>query len=146
VFLEVLACSKEDWVLERYLAMSMQEEAGVKKQDGYRVIQAVARHMLGRYVAWNWIRVNWIKISAYFDNGLSTRFKNIFSAVADDFNTALDLKELKEFISENEGHLGSAESTARQMVEQAENNILWMEQHYRQVVDWLGQQDNHDST
>merc|ERR1712179_413891 len=68
VFLEVLACSKEDWVLERYLAMSMQEEAGVKKQDGYRVIQAVARHMLGRYVAWNWIRVNWIKISAYFDN------------------------------------------------------------------------------
>ena len=135
--LESLACSGEVWVLQRFLAMSLNEEAGVKKQDGYRVIAAVAGKSLGRYVAWNWIRDNWSVLTGYFDNGLSTRFKNIISAVADDFNTPFDLKELEDFIEDNEGILGSAESTARQMVELTRGNVLWMEQHYEEVVQWL---------
>ena len=139
-FLEALACSGEDWVLERYLAMSLQEEAGVKKQDGYRVIASVAGQTLGRYVAWNWIRGNWSRLAQYFDTGLSTRFKIIVSSVAEDFNTAFDLKELEEFIEENREELGSAKDTALQMVELTEGNVLWMEEHYREVLDWLEEQ------
>ena len=112
-FLEVLSCSTEDWVLERYLGMSLTEESGVKKGDGYRVISGVATKTLGRYVAWNWIRDNWAQLRLYFDNGLSTRFKIVISSVADDFNTAFDLKELEEFVEENEGNLGSAEGLLR---------------------------------
>ena len=136
-FLEVLSCSTEDWVLERYLDMSLTEEFGVKKADGYRVISGVATKTLGRYVAWNWIRDNWAQLRLYFDNGLSTRFKIIISSVADDFNTAFDLKELKEFVEENDGNLGSAEGTALQMVEVTEGNLLWMSSHYSEVVAWL---------
>ena len=136
-FLEVLSCSTEDWVLERYLGMSLTEDFGVKKADGYRVISGVATKTLGRYVAWNWIRDNWAQLRLYFDNGLSTRFKIIISSVADDFNTAFDLKELKEFVEENDGNLGSAEGTALQMVEVAEGNLLWMSSHYPEIVAWL---------
>jgi len=136
-FLEVLSCSTEDWVLERYLSMSLTEEFGVKKADGYRVISGVATKTLGRYVAWNWIRDNWAQLRLYFDNGLSTRFKIIISSVADDFNTAFDLKELEEFVEENEGNLGSAEGTALQMVEVTQGNVLWMSSHYLEVVAWL---------
>lgn len=64
-------------------------------------------------MAWNWIRDNWAQLRLYFDNGLSTRFKIIISSVADDFNTAFDLKELKEFVEENDGNLGSAERAPR---------------------------------
>ena len=136
-FLEVLSCSTEDWVLERYLGMSLTEESGVKKADGYRVISGVATKTLGRYVAWNWIRDNWAQLRLYFDNGLSTRFKIVISSVADDFNTAFDLKELEEFVEENEGNLGSAEGTALQMVEVTQGNVLWMSSHYTEVVAWL---------
>lgn len=138
-FLAVLGCSGEDWVLERYLAMSLTEESGVKKGDGYRVISAVAGGTLGRYVAWNWIRQNWQLLRTYFDSGLSTRFKIIISTVANDFNTDFDLKELEEFIEENEGNLGSVEATATQMVELTRGNVGWMARHYAEVVDWLEQ-------
>ena len=38
-------------------------------------------------------------------------------AVANDFNTESDLKELEQFISENEENLGTAQMTANQMIE-----------------------------
>ena len=38
-------------------------------------------------------------------------------AVANDFNTESDLKELEQFILENEENLGTAQMTANQMVE-----------------------------
>ena len=62
------------------------------------------------------------------------------SSVAEDFNTAFDLKELEEFIEENREELGSAKDTALQMVELTEGNVLWMEEHYGQVLDWLEEQ------
>merc|ERR1712179_204635 len=34
VFLGALACTKEVWLLNRYLNMSLTEESGVRKQDG----------------------------------------------------------------------------------------------------------------
>ena len=99
----------------------------------------VAGGTLGRYVAWNWIRQNWQLLRTYFDSGLSTRFKIIISTVANDFNTDFDLKELEEFIEENEGNLGSVEATATQMVELTRGNVGWMARHYAEVVDWLEQ-------
>ena len=117
--------------------MSLNEESGVKKQDGYRVISAVASNTLGRYIAWNWMRQNWLQLHEYFDSGLSTRFKRIISTVADDFNTELDLVELEAFISENEDYLGSVSSTADQMVELTKSNIGWMDKHYKDIVVWL---------
>lgn len=146
IYLEALACSAEDWVLHRYLDMSMQEEQGVKKQDGGRVITNVATKDLGRYVAWNWIRTNWMKLLDYFDShGAGSSFKRIISSVASDFNTEFDLMELERFIEENKDDLGTAETTAKQMVELTKGNIEWMEAHYTEVVEWLEHQggDSH---
>ena len=43
VIMNALACSKEIWILEKYLEMALDEESGVRKQDGYRVIVGVSR-------------------------------------------------------------------------------------------------------
>merc|ERR1712080_77371 len=130
--------------LHRFLDMSMKEEQGVKKQDGVRVITSVGNKDLGRYVAWNWIRYNWMELLDYFDiHGAGSRFSRIISAVAGDFNTKFDLMELERFIEENKDHMGTAETAAKQMVELTKGNIEWMEGHYREVVDWLQHQGTH---
>ena len=41
--MNALACSREVWILENYLEMSLTEDSGVRKQDGYRVIVGVSR-------------------------------------------------------------------------------------------------------
>ena len=72
VLLNSLACSSEVWVLARYLDMAMDEASGVRKQDGYRVVTGVSKNIVGRYLAWNWIRDKWAMISSYWDTAISS--------------------------------------------------------------------------
>jgi hypothetical protein len=46
--------------------------AGIRKQDSYRVVVAVAQNTIGRYIAWNWFRNNWSIITAIFDTAISS--------------------------------------------------------------------------
>merc|ERR1712142_162699 len=130
--MNALACSREVWILE----MSLNEESGVRKQDGWRVIVGVSRNIIGRYIAWNWIRDNWERLSSYYDTAISSSVGRIISAVAKDFNTAFELAELEMLIVDHDGELGSAERNAKQMVESTKANINWMTQHYQTIVDW----------
>ena len=76
------------------------------------------RNIIGRYLAWNWIRDSWDEISTYWDTAISSSVGRMITAVAGDFNTELELSELEAFILEHEDTLGSAEASANQMVEQ----------------------------
>merc|ERR1712013_708727 len=71
-------------------------------KHGYRVISGVSKNIIGRYVAWNWIRQNWGALSAYYDTAISSSVGRIISAVAADFNTEFELQELQTFISDHE--------------------------------------------
>jgi len=135
--MNALACSKEIWILERYLEMAINEESGVRKQDGYRVIVGVSRNIAGRYLAWNWIRQNWGELSAYYDTAISSSVGRIITGVASDFNTEFELQELEQFIADHGDELGSASRDAKQMVEGTKSNIDWMKKHYQTIVDWL---------
>merc|ERR1712051_149075 len=48
--LSSLGCTKEVWLLNRYLNMSLTAGSGVRKQDGSGVIGSVARNTVGRYL------------------------------------------------------------------------------------------------
>jgi len=135
--LSSLSCTQEIWLLDRFLAMSINEESGVRKQDGYRVITGVSNNIVGRYVAWNWIRANWSQLSAYYDTAISSSVGRIISAAASDFNTEWDLRELEQFIEEHKDELGSAGRDATVMVESTKANIDWMKKHYQTIIDWL---------
>ena len=32
------------------------------------------RNLIGRYIAWNWIRDNWDRLSSYYDTAISSRW------------------------------------------------------------------------
>ena len=61
----------------------------------------------------------------------------MIEAVANDFNTELELSELEMFIAEHDSELGTARASAKQMVESTKANINWMSKHYQTIVDWL---------
>ena len=42
-----------------------------------------------------------------------------------------------EFIGQHQDELGSANRMAMRVVEGARANVMWMEMHYKTVIDWL---------
>jgi len=136
-FLGALGCTQEDWLLERFLGMALNESSGIRKQDSYRVVVAVAQNTIGRYIAWNWFRNNWATISTTFDTAISSAVGRMIQAITDDFNTEFDYQELNTFIQEHEEELGSSKRTAHQMLESTRTNIDWMATHYQTIADWL---------
>ena len=57
--LSALSCTKDVWLLNRYLNMSLTANSGVRKQDGYKVLGGVGRNTIGRSLTWDFVRENW---------------------------------------------------------------------------------------
>lgn len=57
--LRSMACSKELWILSRYLEWTFDKTKPIRRQDGSFVFRAVARNNYGRDVAFNFLRERW---------------------------------------------------------------------------------------
>lgn len=59
IILSAMGCSRETWILTRYLQRSMDPTSGIRKQDVFRIFGAVSSNVLGQPIAFNFIRNNW---------------------------------------------------------------------------------------
>jgi len=57
--LQALGCSREPWLLGRYLKRSITDNGGIRKQDSFRVFSAVSNNVWGQPIAFNFIKDNW---------------------------------------------------------------------------------------
>nr|CAD7589770.1 unnamed protein product [Timema genevievae] len=57
--LVALGCSRNLWILNRYLKMMMDESSGIRKQDGALVFTSVANTEKGNQIAFYFLRNNW---------------------------------------------------------------------------------------
>jgi aminopeptidase N len=62
LLLSALGCSRETWLLTRYLERSMTDGQGIRKQDMFRVFGAVSNNVIGQPIAFSFIQNNWEKI------------------------------------------------------------------------------------
>jgi aminopeptidase N len=59
LLLSAMGCSRETWILTRYLERSMTDGQGIRKQDVYRVFAAVSNNVIGQPITFNFIQNNW---------------------------------------------------------------------------------------
>jgi hypothetical protein len=57
--------------------------------------------------------------------------------ITSSFNSIYDLKKVQNFMSENRDNLGVAASSFKQVLENIETNLRWMEKNSRHVTQWL---------
>lgn len=57
-----LGCSRETWILKRFLERSISNTKGIRKQDVFRVFGAVSNSVIGQPIAFNFIRENWQRL------------------------------------------------------------------------------------
>nr|XP_027218923.1 aminopeptidase N-like [Penaeus vannamei] len=121
------------WDTKKYLEMAFTPDSGIRKQDAYRVFGAVAKNVVGRPLAWNYLQNEWDKIYDFYGKAKPHFIKYATGG----FNTEQHLKEVEHFRKEHEHHLGSASRTVEQVIERTKNNIAWMKTNYDVIVKWL---------
>ncbi|XP_068246618.1 uncharacterized protein [Palaemon carinicauda] len=134
--LGALGCSKEIWIISRYMKMAFTADSGIRKQDAAVVFSSVARNKVGRYLAWNYLRDNWKMITEYYGSGLFG-IARLITATTGKFSTELELKELELFKEEYKDSLKTATRAVDQAIERTSNNIEWSAKNYDVITDWL---------
>lgn len=59
IILSALGCSREPWILARFLERSITDGYGIRKQDVFRVFGSVSNNVIGQPIAFNVIRTKW---------------------------------------------------------------------------------------
>ncbi|XP_031788192.1 aminopeptidase Ey isoform X1 [Nasonia vitripennis] len=136
LLLHALGCTRETWLLSRYLDWALTDNAGIRKQDVTRVFGSVSSNIIGQPLAFNYFRNKWDRLKEYFGTSLMT-INNIVKSSTKRINTKYELKDLLEFANEHKEELGSATRAVEQAVEQAEANIRWLERNHATIHDWL---------
>lgn len=60
--IQALGCSREPWILSRYLERSILENGQIRKQDVFKVFASVANNVWGQSIAFNFIKENWKRL------------------------------------------------------------------------------------
>jgi len=138
--LSALACTKEVWLLNRYLNMSINSDSGVRKQDGSKVLGNVALNTVGRYLAFDFVQQEWDNIFDTYGKS-SFSFGRLMKNVMADRNTEYEIQKLKDFQSSHSSQLGPATRAVQQAIEKGEANIVWMKKNYQIIWKWLKTQN-----
>ncbi|XP_021941452.1 aminopeptidase N [Zootermopsis nevadensis] len=136
ILLGALGCSRETWILSRYLDRAVSEKSGIRKQDAARVFAAVASNSVGQPLAYSFLRNKWFRVHEYLGSSLFT-ISNIVRSCTKRINSPFELSDLMQFASVHHHELGAATRAMEQSLEQAGANVKWMESNYEPIVKWL---------
>jgi len=130
-----LVCSKESWINTRFLTY-ITDDSYIRKQDASSLIESLSQNDNARDLVWSFLKENWDFIYDNYGSG-SFSFSGIIEAATSHFSTEYELKELEDFISENQAKLGSGQRAIEQSLEQTRTNINWRNLYEADVYDWL---------
>ncbi|KAJ8921510.1 hypothetical protein NQ315_003128 [Exocentrus adspersus] len=136
ILLTALGCSKETWILSRYLEWAVTEHAGIRKHDSARVFASVSENPVGQDLAYRFLKTNWNRIRTYLGPSSMSLVSIVRTSTAH-FNTEEEVNDFKSFFSRKYDEFGVALRTAQQSIEQGQANVKWMKTYFTTIVNWL---------
>ncbi|XP_035252401.1 alanyl (membrane) aminopeptidase b [Anguilla anguilla] len=131
-----LACTKEPWLLNRYLEYTL-DPTKIRKQDATSTIVYIASNVVGQPLAWDFVRAKWDYIFTEYGGG-SFSFSNLINGVTKRFSTEFELKQLEQFKADNaEAGFGSGTLAVDQSIERTKANIKWLAANQKTVMEWF---------
>lgn len=138
--LRALGCSKEIWILSRYLEWTFNKTKPIRRQDGSFVFRVIAKNNYGRDIAFNFMRERWPIIREFYGK-TSFSLGNLIKSVATSMNTQVELDQLKSFYDSIKADVGTGKRSFQIAIEEVESNVSWRDRHYKILENWLqGQQ------
>lgn len=128
-----LACSREPWILVRYL-QKMANSSGIRGQDAVTVFRAIADQNYGKEIAFNFLQSNWQRI--YKVVHTVTQFGNMFKSFVS-INSDFELDQVRTFHRTIGSKMNGNDRLFLQTIEQIQSNIEWMKRYYDDVAGFL---------
>ncbi|KAJ8281245.1 hypothetical protein GJAV_G00065250 [Gymnothorax javanicus] len=129
---DALACTKQVWLLDRYLVRSLDPDLMPLISFNY-VISSVARNAAGQSLAWDFLRSKWSELVEM--HGVSSLFAAIDN-VSRRFSTEFELQQLKE-IGAREGADFASWLVWKDTLERTKKNINMMEEDKHILFQWF---------
>uniref|UniRef100_A0A8C8ZGF7 Aminopeptidase n=1 Tax=Prolemur simus TaxID=1328070 RepID=A0A8C8ZGF7_PROSS len=131
-----LACSREVWILNRYLSYTLNSSL-IRKQDATSTIISIVNNVIGQPLVWEFIQANWKTLFEDYGGG-SFSFSNLIKGVTRRFSTEFELKQLEQFKEDNqETGFGSGTRALEQALEKTKANIKWVKENKETVLAWF---------
>ncbi|XP_046637633.1 aminopeptidase N-like [Daphnia pulicaria] len=146
--LRAITCTVNVTILNEMLVMMITNNSDIRLQDASTLFSNIAANPVGHQVAMDFLTNRWNETSAYFGGfqgfGGGTMAR-LFRSLCNRVNTQAKLNQLKKLRSDHPAELGSSKSVSQGM-EVAEANVLWVQQHYDTIVNWLKSQQSAATT
>ncbi|KAH8351352.1 hypothetical protein KR084_010021 [Drosophila pseudotakahashii] len=122
--LGTLGCSREVWILQRYLKAAFDPEGSISMQDSSLSFQAVAYNEVGFHLAKDYLIDNVDSIIKYFD-----RPTRLLPPLSEQVITTRNLNEFKELVKSSQEPV---HFVVQQSLETMVTNVQWMNRIYHQ--------------
>ena len=134
--LRSLGCSRELWILSRYLEWIFNKAKPIRRQDGATVFSVIAKNNYGRDIAFNFLRDRWQMVKEFYGKS-SFSFGHLIRSVSTSMNTQIELQHLKNFYELVKSDVGSGKRTFQNSIEEVESNVEWRKRNYNTLEEWL---------
>ncbi|OCU02223.1 aminopeptidase Q [Xenopus laevis] len=133
-----LSCTKEPWLLHRYLQYSLD----MYKSSTFTIFLDVIKTEIGRHIAWEFLKENWQRIKDIFGPRDAVDFYNVLlPTFASKATSDLQFQEIQLFINTTIN-----ENQRERILEQVENkrtkSLGWASKINNEILTWL--QSNTD--
>lgn len=122
-------------LLQRLLSEVVADNSSVKDDEAAQVIKAVAENKASRSFIWNWFKSNWKKVNSKYPEDLPSPMQRIIPAITESFGSESEISELVGFSELPD--LGQLRKPIQKAILETKSNILWLESHLQEIVDWL---------
>jgi len=130
----ILRCmggNNSEELIKRVLKFSLSSE--VKSQDTVFCIAGCTRSMVGRKLAWQFLKDEWNTLSERYAGGFL--INRLISSVCSDFATVEMAAEIKAFFDANPAPAGAR--TIKQSIESINLNARWLRRDEENIKNWL---------
>lgn len=131
-----LSCTREVWLVERFLLWSLNSTSGVRKQDTTIVFGGVAKSDVGFHLAKSFFLENVEEIYNYLSPDTS-RVSRFIKPLAEQMSSMKELQELKDLIESKRTVFEKATQGVKQALETVEINLQWKSHGYTQMTRFL---------
>ncbi|XP_050744358.1 aminopeptidase N isoform X2 [Drosophila biarmipes] len=129
--LSTLGCSREVWILQRYLERSFNPKGGIRKQDSSLTFQSVASREAGVLLAKKYLTDNVDLIHKYY-YPQTRSMSRLFSQISEQIITTSDLNGFRAFVTNSRQYLKGLNQAIQQSLEIMLTNVQWMKRNYHQ--------------
>ncbi|KAL1491457.1 hypothetical protein ABEB36_012054 [Hypothenemus hampei] len=125
--LNVLGCTREVWLLNRYLNWSL-DDSKIRRQDSSSVFSSVASNDVGTFIAKKFFFDNVKEIFKHLIPN-KRRITRYLTSITSQMRDEDDLHRLEYFIQENKDNFSEVKQGVEQALETVRINTQWQKQH-----------------